>query len=86
MTSPWRSSCSNTCRTRWRTAADLSANRYFFESVHNPSIFWVDLGKLDLKLGAPSLKLDLQGKPILAGEVSKEFKAAEPFKFLAPAP
>lgn len=76
----------NIASTRWRTAADLSANRYFFESVHNPSIFWVDLDKLDLKPGAPSLKLDLQGKPILAGEVSKEFKAAEPFKFLAPAP
>ena len=75
----------NIAATRWRTTADLTANRYFFESVHTPSIFWVDLDKLDLKPGAPSLKLDLQGKPILAGEVSKEFKAAEPFKFLAPA-
>ena len=75
----------NIASTRWRTAADLSAKRYFFDSVHTPSVFWVDIDKLDLKPGSPALKLDLQGDPMLSGEVSKEFKPAEPFKFLAPA-
>ena len=74
----------NIASTRWRTAADLNAKRYFFDSVHAPSVFWVDLDKLDLKPGAPSLKLDLQGDPILSGEVSQAFKPAEPFKWLAP--
>ena len=58
--------------------------RYFFENVHTPSVFWVDLDKLDLKPGAPSLKLDLSNNRILSGEVSKEFKPAEPFKWIAP--
>lgn len=47
-------------------------------------MFWVDLSKLDLKEGAPSLRLGLSDKRILSGEVSKEFKPAEPFKFRAP--
>ena len=76
----------NIASTRWRTAADLNAGRYFFDNVHTPSVFWVDLDKLDLKPGAPSLHLDLQGNAILSGEVSKEFRPAEPFKFLAPNP
>jgi len=74
----------NIAATRWRTVADLDAGRYFFESVHTPSLFWVDLGKLDLKAGAPTLQLDLSGNPILSSEVSKDFKPAEPFKWLAP--
>lgn len=74
----------NIASTRWRTAADIAAKRYFFDGVHTPSIFWVDLDKLDLKPGSPALKLDLQGDPFLGGEVSKDFKPAEPFKFLAP--
>ena len=74
----------NIASTRWRTLADMSAKRYFFDNVHTPSVFWVDLDKLDLKAGAPALKLDLQGNRILAGEASKEFKPAEPFKWLAP--
>ena len=76
----------NIASTRWRTAADLNAGRYFFDNVHTPSVFWVDLGKLDLKPGAPSLTLDLQGSAILSGEVSAQFKPAEAFKFLAPKP
>lgn len=74
----------NIAPTRWRTVADLNAGRYFFESAHSPSVFWVDLGKLNLKPGAPVLKLDLQADPLRAGEVSSGFSPAEPFRFLAP--
>ncbi|WP_395684988.1 linear amide C-N hydrolase [Aestuariivirga sp.] len=74
----------NIAATRWRTAVDINAGRYFFDSVHFPTVFWVDLPKLNLKPGAPALKLDLQGRPLLSGEVSASFKPAEPFKFLSP--
>lgn len=74
----------NIAATRWRTLTDINAGRYFFDSVHTPSVFWVDLGLLNLKVGAPSLKLDLSGQRILSGETSQEFKPAQPFKFLAP--
>lgn len=76
----------NIAATRWRTAADLNAGRFFFDSVHTPSVFWVDMAKLDLKPGSPVLKLDLQNDPELAGDVSKAFRPSEPFKFLAAAP
>ncbi len=74
----------NIAATRWRTVADLDAGRYFFDSVHAPSVFWVDLAKLDLKLGAPVLQLDLHADPIHSGEVSASFKPAQPFKWMAP--
>ena len=73
----------NIAATRWRTVADLDAGHYFFESVHTPAVFWVHLSKLHLKDGAPSLRLDLSGKRILTSEVSKEFKPAKAFEFMA---
>jgi choloylglycine hydrolase len=73
----------NIAPTRWRTIADLNGRRYIYESVHNPAVFWVDLNKLNLKQGAPVLKLDLQTDPMRSGEVSSGFKPAEAFRFLA---
>lgn len=74
----------NIASTRWRTGADLSAKRYFYDNVHSPSVFWVDMDNLNLKPGSQPMKLDIQANPLLAGEVSKHFKPAEPFKYLAP--
>lgn len=73
----------NIASTLWRTVADTGAKRYYFESAFSPSIFWVDLAKLDLKAGAEPQKLDLSGNPILAGEVSSRFQSTEPFAFLS---
>lgn len=74
----------NIAATRWRTVSDMNTGRYFFDSVSNPSVFWVDLDKLKLTAGSPVLKLDLHAQPLRSGEVSAEFKPSEPFKFLAP--
>jgi choloylglycine hydrolase len=73
----------NIAATLWRTVSDPSAGRYYYESAYSPSIFWVDLAKLDLAEGAKPSRLDLTGKPILSGEVSASFAAAEPFRFLS---
>ncbi|RBP09033.1 penicillin amidase [Roseiarcus fermentans] len=73
----------NIASTIWRTVADTEARRYYFESAYSPTIFWVDLGKLDLSPGAKSMKLDLAGHPVIAGEASDKFVPAEPFKFLS---
>lgn len=74
----------NIASTRWRTAADLTGKRYFYDSVHSPSVFWVDFNVINMKAGGAPMKLDIQANPLLSGEVSKHFKPAEPFKFLAP--
>lgn len=74
----------NIASTQWRTYADQGIKRYYYDSVFNPGLFWVDLDKLDLSDGAKPKKLELTSYPILSGEVSGSFEPAEPFKFLAP--
>jgi choloylglycine hydrolase len=73
----------NIAATLWRTVADTKARRYYFESAFSPSVFWVDIAKLNLAPGSKPSKLNLSDNPILAGEVSGNFVAGEPFKFLA---
>ena len=63
--------------------SDIGAKRYYFESSYSPSIFWVDLDKLQLQPGDKPAKLDLSSRPIIAGEASARFVPTEPFKFLS---
>jgi penicillin V acylase-like amidase (Ntn superfamily) len=71
----------NTSATIWRTVADMTNGVYFFESSFSPNIIWVKLDQLDF---TKSQKLDLVGNPDRVGDVTAEFKLAEPFKVLAP--
>ena len=67
----------NISSTLWRTVSDHDAKRYYFESAIMPSVFWVDLEKVDLKPGASPKKVDINGPKVLAGEVSAEFEPAK---------
>jgi hypothetical protein len=49
----------NISTTLWRTVADTGAKRYFYESALSPSVFWVDLNKLDLSTLGKTMQLDL---------------------------
>jgi penicillin V acylase-like amidase (Ntn superfamily) len=75
----------NISSTIWRTVADQKNLVYYFDSATRPNTFWVSLGKLDLKPGAPVKKLTIQNGEVFSGEVSGEFKPSAPFRFL-PAP
>lgn len=74
----------NISSTRWRTVADHKRRLYFFESALTPNTFWVDLNKADFSPGAKVLKLDLgkDQRNVFAGDALKDFKPAQPFKFL----
>mmetsp|Transcript_17236 Transcript_17236/g.30223 ORF Transcript_17236/g.30223 Transcript_17236/m.30223 type:complete len:365 (+) Transcript_17236:77-1171(+) len=73
----------NQASTLWRTVSDHSARRYYFELVTNPSVFWVDLGKVDFSHGAHVKNLVVEGMDVfLAGEVSGDFVPAKPFRFI----
>jgi len=72
----------NIASTLWRTVSDQKRLRYYFDSATSPSVFWVDISKLDLKVGAKVKKLDLIGYPTYSGETSTHFKDAKPFKWL----
>lgn len=72
----------NVASTLWRTVSDQKSLHYYFDSATSPSIFWVDIAKLDLKKGAKVKKLDLTDYPTYSGETSEQFKDANPFKWL----
>lgn len=65
----------------WRTAADNVQKIYYFKSTLSPNIVWVQLKNFDFSPGAPVKRLKLAGNYDLAGDVSKNFVAAEPFAF-----
>lgn len=68
--------------TEWRTVSDSKNLTYYFESAIAPSIFWVNLNDMNLKKGAPVMKLTIANDEIYSGNTAKHFKAAKPFKFL----
>lgn len=75
----------NISSTRWRTVGDHKRKLYFFESALTPNTFWVDLKAIDFSAETGKVKrLDLGPNQtnVFAGETSKDFKVAEPFKFL----
>ncbi len=72
----------NISSTRWRTVADQKNKTYYFESALTPNIFWVDLNDLDFSAGAPVKMLPIANGEVYAGNVDKDFKEAEPFRFL----
>ena len=67
--------------TIWRTVADSTDRIYFYESTLSPNIVWVRLDGLDFTSGAPVRKLDLVNSGDLVGDVTGQFKPAEPFVF-----
>jgi hypothetical protein len=54
---------------------------YYFETVLSPGVFRVDLNSIDFSGKVKTQKLSLVNNETYAGDVTKKFKAAEPFKF-----
>lgn len=71
----------NIATTLWRTISDQKHLDYFFDSATSPNTFWISFEKLNFREGSPVLKLALDKGEVYSGEVSKELKPAEPFKF-----
>jgi penicillin V acylase-like amidase (Ntn superfamily) len=75
----------NISSTRWRTVSDQKRLLYFFESALTPNTFWVDLKQIDFTHETGKvMKLDLgpDQRNIFSGNAVKDFKPAEPFRFL----
>ena len=68
--------------TQWRTVSDSKNLLYFFESSLTPNTFWVNLRETDLSEGAPVLKLSIANGETYHGNATKEFKPAQPFRFM----
>jgi choloylglycine hydrolase len=71
----------NLSTTRWRAVADQKNRLYYFETAITPNTFWVDLGKVDFREGAPVRRLRVDDRQTYSGETSKLFERAQPFAF-----
>lgn len=74
----------NISSTRWRTVADQKNKIYYFESALTPTVFWVDMKKIDFETlkSAKTLPLGKEQKNIFSGDTSGKFIEAKPFEFL----
>ncbi len=72
----------NIASTYWRTVSDHKNKIYYYDSATSPTVFWVPLGELDFKEGAPVRKLKLQDGQTYSGNASGKFEPATPFEFL----
>ncbi len=66
--------------TEYRTVADLTNKRYFFELTTSPNVIWADLTKFKLAAGAPVMVLNPDNIK-LSGEVSGKFRKASRVPF-----
>jgi penicillin V acylase-like amidase (Ntn superfamily) len=62
--------------TEYRTVADLTRRRYFFELATAPNVVWAELDSFDLTGGEPVRVLDPDDIS-LCGDVSDQFKPAK---------
>lgn len=69
----------NVSSTQWRSYANTRDLRYYFDIVTNPGYYYVDLNKVNLKPGAPVLKLDTAKEKMLVGDATKAFRKSDPF-------
>jgi choloylglycine hydrolase len=61
--------------TEYRTAANLSDLRYYFELTNGPNVLWVDLAAMNVEAGSPVRVLD-PDDIALAGNVTAAFTVA----------
>ena len=72
----------NIASTLWRTISDQKNKIYYYDATTYPSIFWIDLKKLNFAPDAPILSLAVENGKVYSGEVSNLFNPAKPFDFL----
>lgn len=70
----------NLSSTQWKSYSDIRDRCYYFDVVTNPGYFYIDLKRLDLRKGAPVLKLDTSKTSDLVGLANHRLFKTEPFK------
>lgn len=65
--------------TQWRTYAVPSTLRYYFDKVTNPGYYYIDLAKVNLRKGAPVMKLDTSSTDSLVGCANNHLRHVQPF-------
>ncbi|MGN6486123.1 MAG: linear amide C-N hydrolase, partial [Thermomicrobiales bacterium] len=76
----------NTSATQWRTVADQTNRRYYFDPADRPNVFWVDLDDLDLGAGQPHRRLSLVNGEVWAGNTAASFAPSEAMTYMEVVP
>ncbi len=69
----------NLSSTQWQSVADTKNLLYYFSFTSQFAKFWIDLKSIDLKPGAPVLKLDTSKETDLCFNVNDKLERSEPF-------
>lgn len=69
----------NVSSTQWRSLCNLRDLRYYFDLATANGLYYIDLGKCDLRPGAPVLKLVTAGADNLTGCANKALQKSRPF-------
>ncbi|MCO1335140.1 linear amide C-N hydrolase [Microbulbifer sp. OS29] len=74
----------NIASTLWRSVIDQADKRYYFDSVINPGVIWLDMDKVSIEPGAQVMSMKLNMPDNQGGEAVSKLQPSKPFKFLAP--
>lgn len=67
--------------TRWRTVGDQKRLVYYYATLLNPSVMWVDLNEFRLEPGSKIMKLDvINAKKAFIGNVRNDMRVSDGFK------
>lgn len=69
----------NLSSTQWKSVADSRNLLYYFTFTTQFGKFWIDLGSLNLKAGAPVLKLDTSKQTNMFGNINSLLQRSNPF-------
>lgn len=69
----------NVSMTQWRSFSNLRDLRYYFDLATGHGLYYIDLNRLNLKPGAPVLKLESKEHLGSTGDISQELKESRPF-------
>lgn len=69
----------NVSSTQWRSFSNTRDLRYYFEPVTANGFYYIDLGKCDLRSGAPVMKLTTSEALNYVGEANRHLKKSQPF-------
>jgi len=76
----------NIASTLWRTIHDQKERVVYFDSATSPTIFWLDLEKLDFAAGTPVRRLPLADGQTYSGDAGESLEPARAFEFLEALP
>lgn len=69
----------NVSMTQWCSFSNLRDRRYYFNMATGNGFYYVDLNKLNLKEGAPVLKIETKDHLNSVGDISSKMKKSAPF-------